>query len=91
MRIKKRLPSPDFQVGNKVWLLKGSTTKNVKKKLVNQMFGPFEIVEKISSLAYKLKHPSNMCCHPVFHLSLLEPYHKMNLKTEIKEKGRILI
>ena len=32
---QRRLPSPDFQVGNKVWLLKGSTTKNVfiNKKL----------------------------------------------------------
>ena len=65
---------PDFEVGKKVWSLKGNTTKNVKKKLADQMLGPFEIVRKVSSLAYKLKLPSNMHCHPVFHVSLLEPY-----------------
>jgi len=66
----KRLPSPDFKVGKKVWLLIGNTTKNVK------MLGPFVIVKKVSSLAYELKLPSNMCCHPVFHVSLLELYYK---------------
>ena len=72
----KRLPSPEFEVGKKVWLLKGSTTKNIKKKLADQMLGPFEIVKKVSSLAYELKLPNNMRCHPVFHVSLLEPYHE---------------
>jgi len=38
---QRRLPSPDFQVGNKVWLLKGSTIKNIKKKLTDQMLGSF--------------------------------------------------
>ena len=50
--------------------------KNVKKKLADQMLGPFEIVRKVSSLAYELKLPSNMRCHPVFHVSLLEPYYE---------------
>jgi len=72
----KRLPSPDFEVGKKVWLLKGSTIKNVKRKLTDQMLGPFEITKKISPLAYELKLPSNMRCHPVFHVSHLEPYHE---------------
>jgi len=40
------------------------------------MLGPFEIVKKVSSLAYELKLPSNMRCHPVFHVSLLEPYYE---------------
>ena len=72
----KRLPTPDFEVGKKVWLLKGSTTKNVKKKLTDQMLGPFEIVKKVSPLAYELNLPNNMRCHPVFHVSLLEPYYE---------------
>ncbi|MBE6133033.1 MAG: hypothetical protein E7180_06615 [Erysipelotrichaceae bacterium] len=76
----KRLPSPDFDVGKKVWLLKGSTTKNVKRKLADQLIGPFEIVKKVSPLAYELKLPSNMHCHPVFHVSLLEPYYENEFK-----------
>ena len=68
------MKSPDFKVGNKVWLLKGNITtkKNEKRKLSDQMIGPFEIVKKISDLAYELKLPTNMRCHPVFHVSLLE-------------------
>ena len=72
----KRLPSPDFEVGKKVWLLKGSTIKNIKRKLADQLIGPFEILRKISPLAYELKLPNNMHCHPVFHVSLLEPYYE---------------
>eukprot|EP00833_Pecoramyces_ruminatium_P014705 jgi/Orpsp1_1/1188737/evm.model.d7180000066873.1 len=70
--------SPEFKVGSKVWLLKGNMTpkKNVKRKLSDQMIGPFEILRKVSDLAYELKLPSNMRCHPVFHVSLLEPYHE---------------
>ena len=33
-------------------------------------------MRKVSSLAYELKLPSNMRCHPVFHVSLLEPYYE---------------
>ena len=74
----KRMEPPDFKVGNKVYLLKGNTTtnKNIKRKLADQMMGPFEIIRKVSDLAYELKLPNNMRCHPVFHVSLLEPYHE---------------
>jgi len=72
----KRFPSPNFEVGKKVWLLKESTTKNVKRKFANQLIGPFEIIEKVSPLVYKLKLPNNMHCHPIFHVSLLEPYNE---------------
>ena len=72
----KRLSTSDFEVGKKVWLLKRSITKNVKKKLADQMLGPFEVLRKVSSLAYELRLPSNMRCHPVFNVSLLEPYYE---------------
>jgi len=84
----KRLPPPGFEVGKKVWLLKGSTTKNVKKKLADQMLGPFEIVKKVSSLAYELKLPNNMRCHPVFHVSLLEPYYENEFSDRNNRKRR---
>ena len=34
---------------------------------------PFQIVQVLSPVAYKLKLPSSMKCHPVFHISLLGP------------------
>jgi len=64
---------PKFEVGDKVWLLKTINTKNRKKKLSNQMLGPFKIIKKVSNLAYELDLPKKMRCHPVFHVSLLEP------------------
>ena len=71
---QKRMNPPKFEVGDKVWLLKGINTKNRKKKLSNPMIGPFKIIKKVSNLAYELDLPKKMRCHPVFHVSLLEPY-----------------
>ena len=85
---QKRMPAPNFEVGDKVWLLKGNTTKNIKRKLADQMLGPFEIVKRVSSLAYELKLPSNMHCHPVFHVSLLEPYYENEFNGRNMERQR---
>ena len=43
-------------------------------KLKPRWIGPFQIVEKKSSLVYRLRLPDNMGIHPVFHVSLLKPY-----------------
>ena len=72
---KRRLEAPSFEIGKKVWLLKESTNSGPKKKLSPQMIGPFEIIEKVSPVSFKLKLPKKMRCHPVFHVSLLEPYY----------------
>ncbi len=40
-----------------------------------QRLGPFTIVKQINTLAFQLKFPDSMKVHPVFHVSLLEPYH----------------
>ena len=37
-------------------------------------FGPYEITGKISDVAFRLHLPPHMHLHPVFHVSLLEPY-----------------
>ena len=76
----KRMEAPEFEVGKKVWLLKGTSTKNKKRKLSNQLIGPFEIIRKVSPLAYELNLPNKMRCHPVFHVSLLEPYYQNEFK-----------
>ena len=44
------------------------------------MAGHFKISKKISDLAYELNLPKGMRCHPVFHVSLLEPYYENEFK-----------
>lgn len=44
-------------------------------KLAKRYFGPFLILERIGSVAYRFQFPPNSKLHPVFHCSLLRPHH----------------
>lgn len=41
-------------------------------KLSPRFYGPFEIMDRVGTVAYKLKMPSYSKIHPVFHVSLLK-------------------
>src|SRR5436190_438213 len=65
----------EFAVGDKVWLLTPNIhTERPSKKLDWKRFGPYTISERIGLQAYRLDLPASMKIHPVFHVSLLEPY-----------------
>lgn len=38
--------------------------------------GPFRIIKRVGKVAYKLELPSRLKVHPVFHVSMLKPYHQ---------------
>ncbi|KAA3457139.1 Retrotransposable element Tf2 [Gossypium australe] len=69
----------EFQVGDKVFL-KVSPWKKVfrfgwKGKLSPRFIGPYEIIERIGSIAYHLALPSELeKIHDVFHMSMLRRY-----------------
>lgn len=46
---------------------------DVTKKLTQQYIGPFQIVEKVGRLAYRLKISSNRRIYLVFSMAQLEP------------------
>jgi hypothetical protein len=65
-----------FKVGDKVYLRLGSGYKLrgvPKAKLGMQRVGPFTVIAKVGSLAYKLQLPENWRIHPVISVAQLEP------------------
>ncbi|KAK4722110.1 hypothetical protein R3W88_012343 [Solanum pinnatisectum] len=69
-----------FQIGENV-LLKVSPMKGVirfdkKGKLSPRHISPFEVLECVGPIAYRLVVPPNLLgVHPVFHVSMLKRYH----------------
>ena len=70
----RRLPTPDYQVGDIVWLdARNWKTRRPSAKLDHRWHGPFKIARKISSPAFWLELHGSLQVHPVCHVSLLEP------------------
>ncbi|GAV67223.1 Chromo domain-containing protein/gag-asp_proteas domain-containing protein, partial [Cephalotus follicularis] len=75
---KKRKPQ-EFQNGDLVLIkLQPQNYKafrSLHKGLVRRYEGPFLIVRKVGKVAYMVELPPKLKLHPVFHISLLKPYH----------------
>ena len=74
-RLNSSSEKPKFQVGDRVWLLRHNVkTTRPCNKLDYQRLGPYLITKQINEVAFQLDLPPHMRLHPVFHVSLLEPY-----------------
>jgi hypothetical protein len=73
----KKHKNMKFKRGEKVML----STKHLRlaqpsRKLADRYLGPLEVTRVSSNgMAYELKLPPSFKIHPVFHVSLLEPYY----------------
>ncbi|GJU89085.1 ty3-gypsy retrotransposon protein [Tanacetum coccineum] len=69
----------EFNVGNKV-LVKQQPYRQVtlakrhSNKLAKRYYRPFEILERVGKVAYRLALSDSSKIHPVFHVSLLMPF-----------------
>ena len=75
----KRRRSLEFRVGAQVWLrvspTRGVRRFGIKGKLSPRYVGPFEILERVGEVAYRLALPPRLeGVHPVFHVSQLREY-----------------
>ena len=85
---QKRQPAPEYvtledliqgraKKAHRVMLnRKNLHTKRPMEKLDHKMFGPLVVKRKVGSRAYEIELPERWDINPVFHVSLLEPYHE---------------
>jgi hypothetical protein len=91
-----------FEVGDWVFLrlqaYKQMSLKQAKKdnKLSPKYYGPYKVLQKIGTIAYKLELPASSQVHPVFHVSFLKKVigNKILVQTilkELDEEGKIIL
>src|ERR1700742_1282956 len=83
---QRRQPAPEFKANDLVWLnAKNITTKRPSKKLDQRRLGPYKITKANSSHAFRLELPRTLrFIHPVFHVSLLEPYRRNTIPNRVQ-------
>ena len=96
------LSERSFDVGDWVFLrlqaYKQMSLKQAKKdsKLSPKYYGPYKVLQKIGTMAYKLELPATSRVHLVFHVSCLKKVigDKLPIQTifpELDEEGKIIL
>lgn len=77
-RMKKRIQEnyKPFALGQKVWLEGRNLKLDYNKKITTKREGPFEIIEVLKPVNYRLRLPEGWRIHNVFHANLLTPYRE---------------
>ena len=88
-----------FQEGDQVFLRLQTYKKTSLKgkgcqKLSPKLYGPYQVLQRIGEVAYKLAFPPTAKIHPVFHVSCLKKvignnYRIQTSLSELDEEGSI--
>ena len=76
--VDKNSVDREFSIGDHVYLRVRSWKSSLKlgscAKMSPRYCGPFEVLERIGPVAYRLAFPASTRAHNVFHVSLLKKY-----------------
>lgn len=84
LQADKRMTERQFEVGDLVYLKLvphqlQSLAPHIYHKLQPRFYGPYEVLERIGFVAYKLKLPPGTRMHPLFHVSCLKKHLGTNV------------
>ncbi|GJW86965.1 ty3-gypsy retrotransposon protein [Tanacetum coccineum] len=79
MQANRRCRDVEFNVGDRVLVKlqpyrQVSLAKWQSNKLAKRFYGPFDVIERVGKVAYRLGLSDSSKIHPVFYVSLLKPF-----------------
>ena len=100
-RADKSRREVEFQLGDWVYVKlrpykQKTLARRLNEKLSARFYGPFEIVERIGKVAYRLKLPAEAKIHPTFHVSQLkqavgDTQDTLPLPPQLNKEGELVV